>query len=285
MRITKVKLKHRVKLDLKNGKSKYVIETKDHDPKLPGLFVFCGSRGSGKTYSCVAMCSHFERMKYTTRTFLISPTKQSTTIFSNLKTLDEKKDVCDNESVLKISLINIIKEIKKDWKQYEEDVEYAKVYNKYGRKECEMPLKAEMILESRNFAAPPKLKRPSHMLIVDDCQGTDMYTSARRDLINHLTISHRHTPVTICFLVQTWTGLPRSIRLNATHFILFKTGNIQQLKQIYEHFGTQVSWQDFESLYTHCVNKPHGFLYIDTEPKQEHMRFRDGFNHFVELET
>ena len=87
MRIKKAK--HKVKTDLKNGKSKYAIDTAPDDPKLPALFVFCGSRGSGKTYACVAMVKHFEKMHYINRTFLICPTKQSNDIFSNLKTLDQ----------------------------------------------------------------------------------------------------------------------------------------------------------------------------------------------------
>ena len=44
------------------------------------------------------------------------------------------------------------------------------------------------ILESRNNEIPPPLRKPFHMVIVDDCQGTDMYSLARRDLMNHVTI-------------------------------------------------------------------------------------------------
>ena len=80
-----------VDLNLKTKKNKYVLDTTPEDPKLPALFVFCGSRGSGKTYACVAMVKHFEKMGYITRTFLICPTKTSNDIFKNLKTLDEKK--------------------------------------------------------------------------------------------------------------------------------------------------------------------------------------------------
>ena len=58
-----------VDLELKISKNKYVIDTAPEDPKLPGLFVFCGSRGSGKTYACVAMAKHFEKLGYITRTF------------------------------------------------------------------------------------------------------------------------------------------------------------------------------------------------------------------------
>ena len=66
MKVKEVHPKKQVKFKLKNCKSKYVINTAQTDPKLPGLFVFCGSRGSGKTYACVAMCSHFEKKHYIT---------------------------------------------------------------------------------------------------------------------------------------------------------------------------------------------------------------------------
>ena len=60
MRIKKLR-KSVVDLELKISKNKYVIDTAPEDPKLPGLFVFCGSRGSGKIYACVAMAKHFEK--------------------------------------------------------------------------------------------------------------------------------------------------------------------------------------------------------------------------------
>ena len=91
------------------------------------------------------------------------------------------------------------------------------------------------ILESRNFEIPPPLKKPSHMVIVDDCQGPEMYTMAWRDLMNHVTIKHRHFPITICYLMQSGMGFPRTVRLNATHFIIYRTGNLKQIKQIYEN--------------------------------------------------
>ena len=109
-------------------------------------------------------------------------------------------------------------------------------------------------MESRNFP----LKRTSHLLIVDDCQGTDMYTMTRRDLMNHMTIKHRHIPLTICYLVQSWTGLPRVIRLNATHFLIYKTGNKRQLSQIYDNFATFVTEAEFLEVYHHATSTPYG---------------------------
>jgi pantothenate kinase-related protein Tda10 len=73
MKIKRIHTRKKVRLNLKNGLSKYPIPTAKEDPKLPGLFVFCGSRGSGQTYACVAMEADFEKKGYITRTFLISP--------------------------------------------------------------------------------------------------------------------------------------------------------------------------------------------------------------------
>ena len=53
-----------VDLNLKTTKNKYVLGMAPEDPKLPAFFVFCGSRGSSKTYACVAMVKLFEKMVY-----------------------------------------------------------------------------------------------------------------------------------------------------------------------------------------------------------------------------
>ena len=116
------------------------------------------------------------------------------------------------------SLNNIAKAVKTDWKKYEADLKYQQVYNKIAGKGVPPTLEEDYILNTRNNTIPFPPKKPSHMVIVDDCQGTDMYSLARRDLMNHVTIKHRHIPITICYLMQSWSGLPRVIRLNATHF-------------------------------------------------------------------
>ena len=77
-------------------------------------------------------------------------------------------------------------------------------------------------------------------------------------------------------------GLPRVIRLNATHFVIFRTGHLDQLKQIYHNFATYVTQPEFLKVYHYAVDKPHGFLFIDTDPKEESMRFRSGFNEFID---
>ena len=106
------------------------------------------------------------------------------------------------------------------------------------------------------------------MLILDDCQGSNVYTVARAGMLNHLSIKHRHIPVTICFLVQSWVGVPRTIRLNATQYFFFKTSDIMQLDQIYSAFANSVSRECFDALFKEATHDPHGFLYIDVVHKE-----------------
>ena len=60
-------------------------------------------------------------------------------------------------------------------------------------------------------------------------------------------------------------------------------GDKKQLKQIYEHFGNTIEEEEFVDMYKYATHDPHSFLYIDTDPKEESMRFRKGFNEYIQL--
>ena len=56
--------------------------------------------------------------------------------------------------------------------------------------------------------------------------------------------------------MQSWSGLPGVITPNATHFIIFKTGDLKQRKQIYENFATFVNFEEFMKVNEYAVSKP-----------------------------
>ena len=117
--------------------------------------------------------------------------------------MEEKIDECDNENRCKVSLHNSIQEVKKDWKQFDDALKYAKVYKKIMITGSPPTQEESYILESTNNEIPPSLRKPFHMVIVDHCQGTDMYSLARRDFMNHVTIKHIQIPI----LFATWCSL------------------------------------------------------------------------------
>ena len=76
-------------------------------------------------------------------------------------------------------------------------------------------------------------------------------------------------------------GLPRTLRSNTTHFIIYKTVELKQIKQINENFATYFTFEEFMKVYNCAVSKPHGFLFIDTDPKDPSTRFRSGIKEFI----
>ena len=122
-------------------------------------------------------------------------------------------------------------------------------------------------MEYRQAEPLKKLQKLSHLLIVDDAQGTDLYSNARRDLFTHIVIKHRHIPLTITLVAQSWMGIPRVIRL--------------KFLEIYDTFANTIEFDKFKRMYKEAVLKSHGFLLIGTVPKTEYKRFRRGFNHYL----
>ena len=269
-----------IRVKLRERESKFAIHTDKDDITLPAVVVFSGARGSGKTYACITLVRHFEMKRYITRTFLLCPTRHSNDLYSNLKTLDAK-DSFDDDHTFGAALSYVIANVNKDWETYDAEREYAAVHRKGMYQPLNQTLREQAMIEHRGGNPPAHIPRPSHMLIVDDAQGTGIYSNARRDLMTHMVIKHRHIPITICLVAQSWVGIPRVIRLNTTQFAVYKTGDKTQLKQIYDTFANTVEFERFERMYQEAVSIPHGFLFIDTVPKKEYKRFRSGFNDYL----
>ena len=191
--IRQVQSKRPVNVKLKNTESKYLTPTSKEDPVLPALFVFQGMRGSGKSYACVQMCRHFEKKGYIQRTFLLCPTAgekdQKETIYANLKTLDQK-DVCTDIHAFEKALVQIQERVKADWVTYDKHLLHKKAFLKHVHHEKLSNEELAVLLEHDYNPPFQQIQPKRHMLICDDCQGSSVYTQARRGMLNHLSIKH-----------------------------------------------------------------------------------------------
>jgi len=259
--------------------SKHVIDTHDEFIKMPFAACIQGARGSGKTVACVQWVKHMEDEGYINRSFLISPTAETNSIFKNLRTLKDV-DTCSDPHSFQIALKDVMHRVKEAFQEYKDSLKYKVLFDKHSRGES-LTLVEDSLLASRNYEPPKKLPLPRCLLICDDVQGTDLFTSKRTDLMLHMVIKHRHIPLSIIMMAQTFHGIPRAIRLNCTVYIVFSTSDEKQLHQIYEHFGNLVPRERFFDMYKYATSKPHGFLMIDTDPKSPDHRFRSGFNELL----
>ena len=67
--------------------------------------------------------------------------------------------MCDHKNRCRVSLHNIVIEVKKDSKQFEDALKYVKVYKKIVHTGTPPTLEENYILESRNFEHPHLSKR------------------------------------------------------------------------------------------------------------------------------
>ena len=52
---------------------------------------------------------------------------------------------------------------------------------------------------------------------------------------------------------------------------------------MYKHFGDTVDEDEFVDMFKYTASKPYVFVYIDTDPREESMRFQSGFNEHIAL--
>ena len=63
-------------------------------------------------------------------------------------------------------------------------------------------------------------------------------------------------------LKQSYFSVPKDVRLNCTHYILFKLNNRRELQNITINHSTDIDYIDFIKIYRDCTKKPFKFLTI-----------------------
>ena len=58
--------------------------------------------------------------------------------------------------------------------------------------------------------------------------------------------------------------MPKTIRLNSTHYFIMKIPNEQELQQIAFNHSSDIDFKDVMNLYKKCTSKTYSFLVIDT---------------------
>ena len=69
--------------------------------------------------------------------------------------------------------------------------------------------------------------------------------------------------------------MPKTIRLNATHYFIMKIPSKRELQQIGSNHSSDIDFKDFMKLYKEYTNEPYSFLVNDTNLSSDNpLRFR-----------
>ena len=78
-----------------------------------------------------------------------------------------------------------------------------------------------------------------------------------------------------CFITQSYLLVPKDIRLNPTNYLIRKTNNNRELRNITISNSVHLYYKDFVKIYIECTTKLYSFLTIDTAlPARDPLRFR-----------
>ena len=83
-----------------------------------------------------------------------------------------------------------------------------------------------------------------------------------QQILKDLFIRCRKLNISICFLTQSYFSVPKNIRLNCTHYILFKLNNKRELQNIAINHLADIDYNDFIKIYRHCTENLLIFLLL-----------------------
>lgn len=262
--------------------------------------LWCGSRGSGKTYSLVKFIRLMEKSRYIDpltgdivpiRTFLISPTVDANKhMFQTLKSLDDENVYHDYTNELLEELVEGIKADIDETKDYKEKLKIYKKFMKYAHKKDIMKYftpEEWNELEVMSFEEPPKPKYPSGIinnLILDDCLGMECFKTSRKNKFQNFLIRNRHHCTNVFICSQAIKSVPKAMRVNTSLWILFKYANKELIiKDIYEEVSNLCTEDEFFELFQFSTNEKHGFLCMNFTQPDKNRVFRRGFDEILKL--
>ena len=247
---------------------------------LPLMFntqLYIGSKGTGKTYKLVQLLKLYEDSKikdndgieYEIRTIVIAPTINSgaNEVYKSLKSIDFENDVhleYNDELLLKI-----LDDIKKKDDEFNEYINYKKLFNKFKKIKNIKKLNDDelQILEQNEFMDPDEVfaevKPKVIFLILDDLVGSGAFSKKSKSVLSNLVIKHRHLKTNLIFTTQSFKSIPSIIRTNIDIYAIFKSSSYDQiLNKIYNDISGFVKKEDFIQLYEYATKEKNDCLTI-----------------------
>ena len=273
-----------------------LYETATMMPKMHQVCIAVGKRASGKSTGIINL---IEKMNFD-YCIAVSPTMQSNKELMDRINVEHVFDDVDNPNVID-DIKKIVKDEAEDLERYEAELErYNRLMKniKSGNYMDEEALALFFSPDNQEFTKPTHRfngRKPRISVIFDDLLGSGIYSKPRK--LNGLATYSRHLGqlkdggaigVSLFFMIQSFKcqtgGLNKVIRNQCTSMLLFKTKDNQELKDVADSVGGEISEDLFNKVYDEAIGdgKNFEFLFIDLHKKKEHVSmFRKRFDTFI----
>ena len=107
-------------------------------------------------------------------------------------------------------------------------------------------------------------KRKRKVLFVFDDMISDVTSDEKaQQVLKELFIRCRKLIISLCFITQSCFNIPKDVRLNCTHYFIFKLNHKIGLQNIDIDHSSDIDYKDFIKIYRDCPKEPFNFLTID----------------------
>ena len=89
-----------------------------------------------------------------------------------------------------------------------------------------------------------KRRKRKVLIIFDDMVSHVMSDKKSQQILKDLFIRCRKLNISICFLTQSYFSVPKDVRLNFTHYILFKLNNKRELQNMAINHSADIDYKD-----------------------------------------
>ena len=122
-------------------------------------------------------------------------------------------------------------------------------------------------------------------LIVSDAMIANMINNTKlNSIVTELFIRGRKLNIPLVFITQSYSKVPKDVRLNTTHFFITKITNKRELQQIAINHSSDIKTEDFINIYRKCAAEPYSFLVNDgTLALDNPLRFRKLFLKYMTI--
>ena len=122
-----------------------------------------------------------------------------------------------------------------------------------------------------------KKRKRTILIVFDDMISHVMFDKKAQQVLKEPFIECRKLNISLCFLTQSYFSVPKDVRLNCTHYIIFKLNNKRELQTIAINHSADIDYKDFIKIYRDSTKEPYNLLTIDTiQPFDK--RFKKKFN-------
>ena len=108
----------------------------------------------------------------------------------------------------------------------------------------------------------PIIKRKK-LIVFDDMIADIMTNKKFQAIIKELFVGCRKLNISLVFITQSYSSVPKDVRINLTHYLIMKINNKRELQNISCNYSANIDYKGFLKVYRECT-KPFNFLTIDT---------------------